>query len=80
MLSDIIIYNTAEGKASVALYAKEGNVWLNQKQLAELFASSIPNISMHISSILKNRELSAKLVIKNYLTTASDGKEYNVTY
>ncbi|MBU3916404.1 hypothetical protein KKA14_12790 [bacterium] len=32
----IIIYNTAEGKASVSLYAKDGMVWMNQNQLAEL--------------------------------------------
>ena len=35
--SNIIIYNTVDGKASVALYAKDGKIWLNQKQMAELF-------------------------------------------
>lgn len=45
---NIIIYNTTDGKASVSLYAQDGNVWMNQEQLAELFATSIPNISMHI--------------------------------
>ena len=34
--SNIIIYNTIDGKASVALYAKDGKIWLNQKQMAEL--------------------------------------------
>lgn len=53
---------------------------MNQDQLAELFATSIPNISMHISNILKERELEDISVIKNYLTTASDGKKYNVTF
>jgi hypothetical protein len=77
---DIIIYNTPDGKANVALYAKDGNVWINQNQLAELFATSVPNISMHISNILKEGELDKNSVIKNYLTTASDGKEYNVTF
>ncbi|MCX8482444.1 MAG: virulence RhuM family protein, partial [Crocinitomicaceae bacterium] len=79
-MSDIIIYNTTDGKASVALYAKEGMVWMNQSQLAELFATSIPNISMHISNILKEKELTKDSVIKDYLTTASDGKEYQVTF
>jgi hypothetical protein len=37
---DIIIYNTPDGKASVALYAKDGNIWMNQNQLAELFDTS----------------------------------------
>ncbi|MFA9392058.1 MAG: virulence RhuM family protein [Prolixibacteraceae bacterium] len=77
---NIIIYKTADGKASVALYAKGGNIWMNQNQLAELFATSVPNISMHISNILKDGELEQNLVIKDYLTTAADGKEYNVTF
>ena len=43
---------------------------MNQGQLAELFATSVPNISMHISNILKENELQGVSVIKNYLTTA----------
>jgi len=78
--NNIIIYNTADGKASVSLYAKDGSVWMNQNQLAELFDTSIPNISMHISNILKEGELSTDSVIKDYLTTAADGKEYKVTF
>jgi hypothetical protein len=78
--NNIIIYNTADGKASVSLYAKDGSVWMNQNQLAELFDTSIPNISMHISNILKEFELSTDSVIKDYLTTAADGKEYKVTF
>lgn len=69
---NIIIYNTADGKASVSLYAKDGMVWMNQNQLAELFATSVPNISMHISNILKEGELEQNSVIKDYLTTASE--------
>ncbi|MCT4603153.1 MAG: virulence RhuM family protein [Marinifilum sp.] len=77
---NIIIYKTTDGKASVALYAKDGNIWMNQNQLAELFATSVPNISMHISNILKDGELESDSVIKDYLTTATDSKEYNVTF
>lgn len=78
--SNIIIYNTIDGKASVALYAKDGKIWLNQKQMAELFATSVPNINMHISNILKDGELNKAAVIKNYLITAADGKQYTVTF
>jgi len=77
---NIIIYHTADGKARVSLYAKDGTVWMNQTQLAELFDTSVPNISMHISNILKEGELNPGSVIKDYLTTAADGKEYNVTF
>ena len=77
---NIIIYNTADGKASVLLYAKDGMVWINQNQLAELFDTSVPNISMHISNILREKELTDIPVVKDYLTTASDGKKYNITF
>jgi hypothetical protein len=73
--SSIIIYNTADGKASVSLYAKDGIVWMNQNQLAELFDTSVPNISIHISNILKEGELEQISVIKDYLTTVTDSKE-----
>ena len=76
----IIIYNTDDGKTSVSLMTKDGNVWLNQNHLAELFDTSVPNISMHISNILKDNELHSNSVIKDYLTTASDGKNYTVTF
>jgi hypothetical protein len=77
---DIIIYNTADGKASVVLYAKDDNIWMNQNQLAELFATSKQNIGQHISNILNEGELEHNSVVKNYFTTAADGKEYNVTF
>ena len=76
----IIIYKTDDGKVKISLFAKDGSVWLNQNQLADLFDTSVPNISMHISNILKDNELSPNSVIKNYLTTACDGKNYKVTF
>ncbi len=69
---NIIIYNTQDGKSAVSLFVKGDSVWMNQQQLAELFDTSIPNVSMHISNILKERELESNSVIKDYLTTASD--------
>ncbi len=76
----IIIYNTADGKISVSLYAKDGSVWMNQNQLAELFDSTKQNISLHILNILEEKELVGDSVVKDYLTTAADGKNYNVTF
>mgnify|MGYP000942762784 CR=1 FL=1 len=78
--SEVIIYNTDDGKASVILHAQDGNVWMNQKQIAELFDTSVPNISTHTSNILKEKELKSDSVIKDYLTTADDGKNYNVKF
>lgn len=78
--SNIIIYTTKDGKASVALYTRDGKVWLNQQQIAELFGTSKQNIGQHIVSILKENELERNQVVKNYFTTASDGKQYDVIY
>lgn len=54
--SNIIIYNTIDGKASVALYARDGKIWLNQQQMAELLGTSKSNISMHMAGVLKDNE------------------------
>lgn len=78
--NNIIIYNSPDGKARVGLFAKDGTVWMSQKQIAELFDTSVPNISMHISNILNEKELDENSVVKDYLTTAPDGKEYQVAY
>lgn len=80
MEQNIIIYNTPDGKANVALYAKDGSVWMNQNQIAELFDTSKQNIGQHIANILEDRELDAISVVKNYFTTATDGKQYEVMF
>ena len=77
---EIIIYNTEDGKTNVKLYAQDGMIWMNQQQIALLFESSKQNISLHIANIFKDKELDEKAVVKNYLTTASDGKNYEITY
>lgn len=78
--SNLIIYKSADGKTNIALYAKDGDVWLSQAQMAELFTTSIPNVSMHISNILVEKELQEISVVKDFLTTAVDGKQYNVRH
>ncbi|SDH58309.1 virulence RhuM family protein [Myroides phaeus] len=77
---NIIIYKTQDGQVSIGLYAKDGSVWMNQIQLAELFDTSKQNISQHINNILEDKELDQNSVVKNYFTTASDGKNYDVTF
>ncbi len=78
--SDIIIYNTDDGKSDVRLYARDGVIWMNQAQMALLFETSKQNISLHIQNVLQEGELQEVSVVKDYLTTAADGKKYNVTY
>jgi hypothetical protein len=77
---NIIIYNTQDGKSAVSLFVKGDSVWMNQQQLAELFDTSKQNIGQHINNVLKDNELDSNSVVKDYFTTASDGKNYNVTF
>ena len=79
-MADIIIYNTKDGKAAIKLYADNGTVWLTQAQIAELFNTTKQNISNHISKVFSENELDRNSVVKYYLTTAKDGKEYNTAY
>lgn len=76
MNNEIIIYKTTDGKAEIALTEFNGSVWLTQLAISKLFATSTPNVNMHIKNILKDKELDINSVIKDFLITATDGKEY----
>lgn len=77
--NDIIIYTSKDGKTEIGLTKLNDKIWLTQPDIAKLFGTSVANISMHIKNILDDKELKKNSVVKNYLTTASDGKNYNVT-
>ncbi|EEW78483.1 hypothetical protein BV095_00960 [Haemophilus influenzae] len=77
-MNNLIIYNTDDSKSHVALLVVENEAWLTQNQLAELFDTSVQNIALHIKNILKDKELDEYSVIKDYLITAQDGKQYQV--
>ena len=53
---DIIIYKTNDNKVKIALYAKDGSIWLNQNQLADLFDTSKQSIGQHIINIRNDKE------------------------
>src|SRR5574344_2078188 len=77
---NIIIYNTADGWVKVVIKAKDDQVHMNQNQLAELFATFIPNFNIHIGNMLNEGELQSNSVVKDYLITTADGKPYNVKF
>ena len=77
---DIIIYQTNDGKTKIDVRMDNETLWLNQLQMTELFQTTKQNISLHINNIFKENELDPNSVVKEYLTTASDGKLYQVKY
>lgn len=77
---ELIVYRTEDGQAEVQIHAHDGSVWLNQGELAELFDTSKQNISLHIKNILEDGELLPDSVVKEYLTTAEDGKNYKTKH
>jgi hypothetical protein len=77
---ELILYTTEDGRVEMQLRVAEGTVWLSQAEMAELFQSTKQNVSLHVRNILDEGELSAESVVKDYLTTAADGKDYRVKY
>lgn len=75
-MSELILYQTEDGLTRVQLRVVDGSVWLSQLEIAELFATSKQNVSLHAANVLKEGELSAASVVKESLTTAADGKKY----
>jgi hypothetical protein len=75
-MSGLILYRTEDGQAEISLRTLDGSVWLTQLEIAELFATTKQNTSLHIANILKEGELDAGSVVKDSLTTAADGKNY----
>lgn len=73
MTSDIIIYTTDDGKASIELHLDNGTVWLTQLELAELFQTSKQNISKHTKAIFEDGELTEEATVNYQLTVQNEG-------
>jgi len=78
--SNIIIYQSENGKTHVEVKLEENTVWLTQQQMCDLYQTSKSNVSEHIKHIFEDGELNENSVVRKYLTKASDGKSYNVAY
>jgi hypothetical protein len=75
-MSDLILYTTDDGQNRIQLRADGQTVWLTQLEMAELFAATKQNISLHLKNLFQDRELDEDSVVKESLTTAADGKRY----
>ena len=83
MKNNIIIYKSDDGKINVELYEIDGNIWLNQKQISELFASSRANIAEHIINIYNEKELDKISTCRDFRQVRNEGNrtiEREITY
>jgi hypothetical protein len=78
--SEIIIYQSEDGKTKIDVRLDDGTVWLSQAQMVELFHTTKQNVSLHINNAFNEGEVDPISVVKEYLTTAADGKSYRTKY
>lgn len=78
--SEILIYQNSEGNIKIDVRLEEESVWLTQAQLCELFQKSKATISEHIKNVFEEGELIESSVVRNFRTTAADGKNYETNY
>ena len=79
-MSEILLYKTENQEIRLEVLIENETIWLNQKQLCELFGRDKSVIYRHIKNIFKENELDEKAVVAKKATTASDGKVYNVAF
>jgi len=78
--SQILIYQTEGGQTKIEVLLDDETVWLTQKLMAELFQTTKQNTSLHIQNIFSEKELDENSVVKYFLTTAADGKNYRTKF
>lgn len=80
--AEIIIYKeeASQSHFQIEVRVEDETVWLTQAQMVNLFDATKQNISLHINNIFKEGELQPDSVVKEYLTTASDGKKYKTKF
>lgn len=77
---EFLIYKTPEEDIKINALLNDETLWLTQKGMAELFATSKQNISYHLNNCFSEGELEKDSVVKEILTTANDGKNYRTNF
>jgi hypothetical protein len=77
---EIILYQTEDGQTKLEVRLEDETVWLTQQQLATLLQTSKQNVGQHLKNIFAEGELSEISVVKNFFTTAADGKKYQTNF
>lgn len=75
-INDFLFYTSPDGDVKIEIVFHDGNIWLSQKRMSELFDCSVDNISLHLKNIFNEGELAENSVVEEYSVTADDGKSY----
>jgi hypothetical protein len=75
-----VLYTNDDEQIRVKVLMREETIWLTQKGIAELFQTSKQNVSIHLKNIFTDGELEVNSVVKDFFTTAEDGKNYEVMH
>ena len=78
--AEFLIFERQKGEKGIEVRFEDGDLWLTQKAISDLFDTSKQDVSYHLKNIFNTLELEEKSVVKKYLTTASDNKKYNTNY
>ena len=76
----VVVYQSKDGIVRLDVQLSDETVWLTQQQMMLLFETTKQNVSLHINNIFREGELDRISVVKDCLTTATDGKNYHVLY
>ena len=77
---DVVLFEAADGRITLDVRLSRDTVWLNQKQMADLFGRERSVITKHIRNAFKEGELESEAVRANFAHTAEDGKTYQVEH
>ena len=71
--SQFLIYRSEDGRIKLDVRFEGETVWLTQPGMAELFRTTVPNVSMHLRNIFDEGELIAEATVQKYLTVRQEG-------
>src|ERR1035437_4264250 len=78
--TDLMLYQTEDGKTKIDVRLQDDTVWLSQKQMSELFQKDVRTVNEHIENLFEEKELAEDSVIRNFRITAADGKIYETMH
>ncbi|MBQ8563198.1 MAG: virulence RhuM family protein, partial [Firmicutes bacterium] len=78
--NELVIFETTDHEITLEVPVEGETVWLTQAQMTHLFETTKQNISLHINNCFRENELDKESVVKDFLTTAQDGKNYRTKY